>query len=432
MVHIPAWPKVSLWSLEKKHNLEHMHKLLSKLGDPHKNLPRTIHIAGTNGKGSSQAFLKSVFTAAGFKVHSYTSPHLIEFNERIDLAGKLISDDHLFELLDRVKYASDSLGIQPSFFEGTTVAAFLAFAEVEADVLILETGIGGRLDPTNVIENPIATLITPISYDHMEYLGGTLAKIASEKAGIIKPGTPCVVSAQTEEVYDIIVDKCEKIGAPCFCFEYDYGVNLLSDGFEYLSQKYRLKFPLPSLHGNHQILNAAGAIATIMMVNDEFKITSRQIVDGLLSAKWPGRIQKIEPAAYSHLAGNNIRIYIDGAHNAAGAQVLADWVQTCLSEPVYMILGMTKNRNPIEFCSFFNDVIEEGRAVAVTSEPSSYVASVLAPLASRSDIPFKSSNSLEEAIKELAALNDKKAANIIITGSLFLTADFLKLLMKES
>lgn len=431
MVHIPTWPKVSLWSSEKKHNLDHMHRLLSKLGDPHKHLPKTIHIAGTNGKGSSQAFLKSIFTSAGLKVHSYTSPHLSEFNERINLAGNIISDDHLSQLLGKVKYASDSLGVEPSFFEGTTAAAFLAFAEVAADVLILETGVGGRLDPTNVLDDPIATLITPISYDHMEYLGGTLASIASEKAGIIKPGVPCIVSAQTEEVYDIITSKCEEMGAPCFCFEYDYGVNLLPDGFEYLSQKYRLSFPRPSLLGDHQILNAAGAIATVMMVNDQFKITSQQIIDGLLSTKWPGRIQKIDPAEYSHLAGSNIQVYIDGAHNTAGAKVLSDWAAN-LSEPVYMILGMTKNRDPIEFCSFFKDITQEGRAVTVSSEPSSYSGLILAPIASKIGIPFKSSNSLEEAIKELAALNGTRAANIIITGSLFLTADFLKLTVNKN
>jgi dihydrofolate synthase/folylpolyglutamate synthase len=428
MVHILNWPKVSLWHQKREYNLDTMHSILSKLGDPHKLLPKTIHIAGTNGKGSSQAFLKSIFTCAGLKVHTYTSPHLIHFNERINLAGNDISDDHLFELLDRVRYASDSLGINPNPFEGLTAAAFLAFSEVPADILILETGLGGRYDATNVIEKPIATLITPISYDHTEYLGGSLSSIAGEKAGIMKTGVPCIVSAQLQEVYDVIEANSREMQSPCFCFEYDYGINLLPDGFEYLSQKYQLLFPRPSLIGDHQILNAASSIATIMMVNDQFKITGSQIAEGLIKAKWLGRIQKIQLEDYPEIAkDNNIDIYLDGAHNEAGAKALSDWVKTYLKKPVYMVLGMTKNRNPVEFYSFFKDLVEEGRSVEVLSEPLSHTGLSIELAMIKNDLPFKSSNSLEDAIKELIDLNQNKQGSIVITGSLFLIADFLKL-----
>lgn len=428
MITIPDWPKVALWQGKREHNLNNMYKILDSLGNPEKKLPKTIHIAGTNGKGSSQAFLKSIFTAAGFKVHSYTSPHLVYFNERINLSGDCIGDDHLNELLARVKFSCEKLSIEPTFFEGTTAAALLAFSETLADILILETGIGGRVDPTNAIEEPIITLITPISYDHMEFLGGTIESIAQEKAGIIKTGVPCIISAQDKKVYDILLAKCEEFGAPSFCYEYDYGINILANEFDYLSQKYHLRFPKPSLLGDHQILNAAGAIATIMMVNDQFKITAEQITIGITNTVWPGRIQKIDPATYSHLAAENIQIYLDGAHNNGGAEVLANWMMQYLSEPTYLVIGMTRGRDPVSFCNFFRSIIKEGRTVTVKSEASAHSATYLAQEASKTGVVFKESDSLQAAIGELAALSVNQPVNIVIAGSLFLVADFLKLL----
>ena len=222
MVNLPSWPPVAIWQKEKRSDLELAKTLLAALGSPHKKLPPTIHIAGTNGKGSTVAILKSIFETAGYKVHSYTSPHLLEFNERINLAGKNISDHHLFELLEQVRIKAEELNLEPGFFEGTTIAAFLAFASISADILILETGLGGRLDCTNVIESPILTIITPISFDHMEHLGNSLTKIAIEKAGIIKTGVPCVIGPQNDEVYKTLFDKCEELNSPAFAYEYDY------------------------------------------------------------------------------------------------------------------------------------------------------------------------------------------------------------------
>ena len=456
MLNLPHWPKVPIYGQPKQPDLKTARTLLNALGNPHKKLPPTIHIAGTNGKGSTAAMLKSIFEAAGYIVHTYTSPHLLEFNERINLAGQNISDHHLFELLETVRTAAEPLGIEPSFFEGITIAAFLAFSQKPADLLILETGMGGRLDCTNVTPNPLLTIITPISFDHMGSLGNSLFEIATEKAGIIKPGVPCVISAQNKEVYELLLAKCEQWDSPAFCYEYDYVIEETNDQLMYRSQKYSLTLPRLSLLGKHQYINASAVIAAVMLINgmtrqpqgvedrrgnpirheipavallprddgaalanDVFKISNEDIAYGLQNAKWPGRIEKFAYKKYP-----NLNIYLDGAHNEAGAKALAYWAEENFKEPVYLIVGMTKNRNVESFCRHFQNIALEGRAVKVLSEPSSYHPDVITS-AAKAYVPFKSSESLEEALGDLNSLT---AANIIITGSLFLISDFYKLL----
>jgi dihydrofolate synthase/folylpolyglutamate synthase len=230
MVSMPHWPAL----LKTHHNrvdLEKMRILMRELGNPHLKLPQIIHIAGTNGKGSTCAYLKAIFENAGYRVHVYTSPHLLQFNERIVLNGTPIFDDYLFEICERVRNIVEKHNLIHSFFEATTAAAFIAFSEVPADILIMETGLGGRLDATNIIENPLATIITPISYDHMEYLGPTLPIIAAEKAGIIKPKAPCIISAQTKEVFDILLNKCNEMGVESIAYGYDYMISKEKDEF---------------------------------------------------------------------------------------------------------------------------------------------------------------------------------------------------------
>lgn len=429
MVSLPNWPRLPIWQKEKKNDLEIMQTLLDAIGSPHKKLPPTIHVAGTNGKGSTVAMLRSVFEVAGYRVHSYTSPHLIEFNERINLAGKNISDYQLFELLDRVKLKSEELNLEPSFFEGTTLAAFLAFESIDADLLILETGMGGRIDPTNVIEKPILTIITTISLDHMAHLGSSLVEIAREKAGIIKEGVPCIIGAQKDEVYDILIDRCNKLNSPAFCYEYDYAIEESNGSLMYHSKKYSLTIPYPLfLLGQHQYLNASSVIAAIMLMNDKFKIQGEKISAGIASAKWPGRIEKIDSEKYSHLISHNISIYLDGAHNEGGACVLSSWIRDYIKKPVYIILGMTNNRNIESFCRYFQGLIVEGRAVKVLSEPSSYDPDVIAKKSKNCNVDIKPSDSLSSAIKEISELNMNKESVVIITGSLFLVSDFYKLL----
>lgn len=424
---MPHFP-VPTWKNNIKYNLENITSLLKALGNPHLRLPPVVHIAGTNGKGSSSAMLKSIFTLAGYKVHCYTSPHLLEFNERIVVAGEKISDNELWKVCEQVRVASEKFNIEPSFFEGTTAAAFLAFAETKADILILETGMGGRLDATNAIENPLITLITPISYDHMHVLGNTLPLIALEKAGIMKCGVPCVISAQTSEVYETLFAKAEELEVPNFCYEYDFGIKKTDKGFIYSSHNFTYEFPTPSLLGDHQLINAASVIALISLINKQFNINNEIIAKGLQNTVWSARIEKIDPRKYSKLIGDNVQIWVDGAHNNSGAQVLTTWIRDNLKSPIYLILGMTKNRDAQEFCSYFKDLTIKGYGVKVLSEASSYNAETIKLQASRTGIDFTASESLEEAITDIKEINGDNKANIIITGSLLLAADFYKLL----
>jgi dihydrofolate synthase / folylpolyglutamate synthase len=427
MANIPSWPAIPLWKIPKKQTLDNSLKILSELGNPQENLPLTIHIAGTNGKGSTLAMLKSIFNQAGYSTHSYTSPHLVEFNERIELCGKAISDSYLKEVLQQAKNASDRLKITPTFFEGITIAAFIAFSQTPADILLLETGLGGRIDCTNVINSPAITIITTISYDHMEYLGNTLEKIATEKAGIIKQNVPCIIGLQTPEIYNLLIDKCNQMQSSSFCYEYDFISEKTNNGFKYRSKNIEIELPMPSLKGDHQILNASMAIAAITLLNNKFKINNEQIKQGLKNTKWSGRLQHIHQDRIKNIVGANIEIYIDGAHNESGAAALSQWIKNNISTPVYMILGMTKNRDISKFCSYFQNIVSHGVAVNVESEPSSYSASIIAQKANNSGISFVEADSLIEALLYVRSRSNGHEATIIITGSLFLMSDFFKL-----
>ena len=440
MVFMPHWP-IPHKITPTRVDLAPMLALMERLGNPHLKLPPVIHVAGTNGKGSSVAYLRAIFEAAGYKVHSYTSPHLLEFNERIVLAGEKIFDNQLFEMLERVrfvvaerhpgldpgshevpdilqaKFQNDDTLLDPTFFEATTAAAFLAFSEMPADILLLETGLGGRLDATNIVPNPLLTILTPISYDHMPMLGPTLPIIAAEKACIIKRGIPCVISAQIEEVMDVFLSKCEEMGAEAIAYGYDFAQEKNGDSMEVSSLHHGSNhYPIPSLPGDHQILNATTIVAACDLLKAHFNITYEHICTGLRKVEWPGRLQKVK------WNGKSQHIWLDGAHNTGAAQVLAIWMRENLKPPISMILGITKNRDALAFASFFKGIVERIYCVRVYSEPSSYSAEKLAELVGPSGIEAVACDDLEEAINE--ALSKGEA---VVTGSLFLVADVLKL-----
>ena len=402
---MPHWP-IPHKITPTRVDLSHMLALMEALGNPHLKLPPVIHVAGTNGKGSTVAYLKAIVEAAGKKVHAYTSPHLLEFNERIVLAGEKIFDEHLFELCERVRLvALDDI----TFFEATTAAAFLAFAETPADILLLETGLGGRLDATNIIPKPLLTIITPISYDHMPMLGPTLPIIACEKAGIIKPDAPCIISAQADGVMDIFLDRCEEVGVESRAYGYDFAVDKEEDKMVIrIAPNIMTLYPLPALLGDHQLLNAA----TVVMACERLGIDYEHICEGLRNVMWPGRLQRI-----------NDFIWIDGAHNSGAAQVLAIWMNENLSKPVSLILGMTKNRDALAFASFFKGIVDNIYCIRVLSEPSSYSADKLAELVTPSGIEAIACDSLDEALER--AMQGSK--EVVVTGSLFLVADMLKI-----
>jgi dihydrofolate synthase/folylpolyglutamate synthase len=263
----------------------------------------------------------------------------------------------------------------------------------------------------------------------MEHLGNSLTKIATEKAGIIKKGVPCVIGPQTDEVYKILFDKCNGLNSSAFAYEYDYIIEEKDDDLIYHSKKYSLVIPRPLfLLGKHQYLNVSSTIAGITLINDRLMISGKNIATGIAEAKWPGRIEKIDAEKYSHLASRNVQIYLDGAHNEAGAKVLASWIKEQFNEPVYLIIGMTRNREVEKFCQHFHDLVIEGRAVKILSEPSSYVPDTIVQKSQKYNINLRSSDSLNSAVKELAQLSTQKESTIVITGSLFLLSDFYKLL----
>lgn len=437
-MRMPPWPAVPMWNNKFKHGSQMMESMLAKLGSPQNKLPPVIHIAGTNGKGSSLAMLKSIYEAAGYKVSAYSSPHLVDFNERIYLAGSYISDEYIYDLINRCKQVADELGYQPGFFEGTTLMAFLAFAETPADIVILETGMGGRLDCTNVVAKPIATLITTIGLDHTEYLGDTIEAIAKEKAGIMKSACPCIIGPQQNTVYDTLFAIAEQKDVETIAYEYDYGIAFDEEDanhFRFLhnGSTQHITLPIPSLQGDHQLLNASAVVATILAVNNHLPVTIESIRDGLAQTKWPGRIEKIAHEKKKAFLSDCINLYLDGAHNDAGALVLGNWLSK-QNTPTILILGMTKNRDPNSFVKNLNYNFLEGLTVTVESEPSSFESANLAQKINCTENNFKHLYTIEEALKcvEINYNIGKYGSgpiNVIVTGSLFLVADCYKLML---
>lgn len=306
--------------------------LLAALGNPHEKLPPTIHVAGTNGKGSTLAFLRAMLESAGHKVHAYTSPHLLTFNERIVLAGEIISDPDLETLLDEVWQVAHTMEL--TFFEVTTAMAFLAFSRTKADVLLLETGMGGRLDCTNIIKHPIATAITRISYDHMDFLGNTLPQIAAEKAGIMKASVPCIIAPQKDMdlVAPVFIEHATKVGSPLFLHGRDWhGAGSLT----------------LSLSGAHQQENAATALEIAKHI-----APLQTNPEGLQKTTWPARLEKIMAGCVFAALPAGSELWFDAAHNDSGAESLANWLKTKKQHtalPVHLVLGMGADKDANAF-----------------------------------------------------------------------------------
>ncbi|OYX04063.1 MAG: hypothetical protein B7Z05_08885 [Thiotrichales bacterium 32-46-8] len=343
--------------------------------------------------------MRSILQAAGLRVHTYTSPHLVSFNERIGILGCDIEDNFLYEVLEECRLASEKLAVPVTFFEGTTAAAFLAFSKVEADVIILEVGMGGRLDATNVIKNPIMSIITSISLDHTDFLGDNVVKIAYEKAGIIKPNCPCVISQQYEEVMDLLHEISEQNNSPCYSFEYDW----IIDSNTYESQDRVIKLPKLSLLGVHQYLNAGNAITAAINLQI-FNITDEHIIKGLSNAVWPARLQKLNDGKIVRMLPKTWQIWVDGAHNESGAHALSVWLQTQEVMPTYMIFGMTKGRDCNNFLESFTGRIKHLMGVLIEAEPSSYNAEFIRAKGSEMGIASSAADSIEDAIEMILAI----------------------------
>ena len=317
-------------------SLGRLQRLLAALGHPERRLPPVVHVAGTNGKGSTCAFLRAIAEAAGQRAHVYTSPHLVHFHERIRLAGRLVGEPLLAATLAEVEAANAEAPI--TIFEMITAVGLLLFSRVPADLLILEVGLGGRFDATNVIERPVATAITSLSMDHMEFLGDTLGKIAFEKAGILKPGVACATGRQAQEALDVLQAVAAETGAPLLARDRDWEVAATATGMTYREATTRLDLPPPALLGAHQMENAGIAIAALRAWRPAW-LTDAAIAAGVAGAEWPGRLQRLR----GHLAARlpaDWELWLDGGHNAGGGAALAAQIGAWRDRPLHLVIGM--------------------------------------------------------------------------------------------
>lgn len=409
-----------------------MERLLAKLGNPQKALPPVVHIAGTNGKGSVTAYLKAILEAAGRRVHVYTSPHLVRFHERIELAGidgvtRPIAEEDLVDVLTRTQAVND--GDDITQFEITTAAAFLAFAEHAADIVLLEVGLGGRLDATNVVDHPALTVITPISLDHAEKLGSTIEAIAGEKAGILKRGVTSVVSQQEDGVHEVIRRRAGELSAPLVVWGQDFDAYEQRGRLVVQKAAELLDLPLPSLFGSHQIINAGTAVAAALELGD-FGVDEQAIEKGLVTVRWPARMQRIDAGPLPSLLKPGAELWLDGGHNpAAGsfiAQSLAD-IEERAPKPLYLVVGMLGLKDAAGFLAPFRGLARLVVSVPIPgSHEAPFAPEALADQARSVSLTAEASSSVEAALKRIDAL-DPGPKRILITGSLYLAGHVLAL-----
>jgi dihydrofolate synthase / folylpolyglutamate synthase len=406
-------------------SLDRMERILPKIGDPHRRLPPTIHVAGTNGKGSTIAFMRAMLEAAGMRVHVYTSPHLVRFHERIRLAGKLVNEDQLVDAFRRCEAANGDESI--TVFEMTTAAALLLFAEHPADVLLLEVGLGGRFDATNVIHRPAASVITPVSLDHMEYLGDNVPKIALEKAGILKRGAPAIFASQSVEGSAVLEAEARRIRTgELMIGDQDFQCFEENGRLIYQDTRGLLDLPLPRLPGRHQHLNAGTAIATLRTVfSDTF--STEAISKGLLTVDWPARLQRLHGHVL-RMAPKGAEVWLDGGHNLDGGRVLsaamAD-LEDKQSRPLVMIVGMLATKDSTAFLGSFRDLAQGVYAIGINGQDAARPAADVAVMAQKSGLKAEVADSLADA---LAKIDDRIwgiAPRILITGSLYLAGEVL-------
>jgi dihydrofolate synthase/folylpolyglutamate synthase len=397
-------------------SLGRLERLLAALGDPHLALPPVLHVAGTNGKGSTCAMLRAIAEAAGLRVHVYTSPHLVRFHERIRLAGRLVEEDALAAALDECERVNAGLPI--TVFEITTAAAFLLFARTPADLLVLEVGLGGRLDATNVIPRPAATAIASISMDHMDFLGETLAAIAAEKAGIMKPGIPCVAAPARPEVRAVFEAAAARSGASLRLAGRDWRCDATPDGLRYADADDAFALPLPALPGPHQAENAGLAIAALRAWRPRW-LTRGAIADGLRAATWPARMQRLSGRLAAALPPG-FELWLDGGHNAGAGQAIAAHLATWSDRPRHLVVGMKKGKASAEFLDPLVPLADTLQAVA---EPGQHLAMPVEDIVAASGGVARAAGTVADA---LAALRDAQPGRVLVCGSLYLAGEVLK------
>jgi dihydrofolate synthase / folylpolyglutamate synthase len=407
--------------------LDRIERLLDALGDPHRRLPPLIHVAGTNGKGSTCAFLRAMLEAAGQRVHVYTSPHLVSFHERIRLAGRLVDEERLAEAFARAEAANGGAPI--TVFEITTAAAFLLFAEEPADALILEVGLGGRFDTTNVIERPAASIITTISFDHKEFLGDTIAKIAWSKAGIIKRGAPAVIGPQPDDAMAVFEAEAAGVGAQLLVHGRDFLAHEEHGRLVYQDDNGLLDLPMPRLAGRHQVANAAGAIAGLRAAFPALA-TPRAIGEGLSSVDWPARMQRLSGDLARHAPAGS-ELWLDGGHNPDGGRAIAAAfaeMEERSPKPMLMIVGMLATKETDLFLACFKGLARAIYAVTIPGQDhAARTAESIATTARGLAFPAATAGDLVETLAFIARQDWPTPPRILITGSLYLAGEALRL-----
>ena len=397
--------------------LDRVWRLLAALDNPQDRLPPVIHIAGTNGKGSTQAMIRAGLEGAGKSVHAYTSPHLARFHERIRLAGELITEAHLTEVLDEC-YAKNG-GENITYFEITTCAALQAFARTPADYTLLEVGLGGRLDATNVIEKPALSVITPVSIDHEQFLGNTLAKIAGEKAGIIKRGVPVVVGPQEDEAMEVIEDVAARLGAPLIAHGQHWHVYEERGRLIFQDEAGLLDLPMPALIGAHQVQNAGMALAALRHLGaDEVACEA-----AMARAEWPARMQRLKTGPLVDAAAG-AELWLDGGHNAAAGHALADVLAGLPKRPTHLICGMLNTKDVTGYMAPLAPHVESLTAISIPGEAATLSAEETEAAAQSVGI---TATRAEDALSALQAIIAKDpSARVLICGSLYLAGHILR------
>lgn len=396
-------------------SLDRLQRLLAQLGDPERRLPPIIHVAGTNGKGSTCAMLRAMAEAAGLRAHVYTSPHLVRFNERFRIAGRLVSDQALADTLETIEQTNAGAAI--TVFEVITAAAFHLFAATPADLCILEVGLGGRGDATNVIDNPAASAITSISLDHLDLLGDTLAAIAAEKAGIIKPGIPVVTGAQPPTALATLRDAALRAGSPFLARGEAWHIAPHPAGFRFTDPAGVIDVPSPALPGPHQIDNAGIAIATIRAALGP--ALPQTAYAGLAQADWPARLQRLHGPLASHLPPG-WELWLDGGHNPGAGVVLAEHLQTWRDRPIHLVVGMKQAKDTAEF---LRPLIPLADTLWAVQEPGQHLALPIDAIIAASAGIARPGPDIIGAFRQLPPA---PSARVLICGSLYLAGEVLK------
>jgi dihydrofolate synthase/folylpolyglutamate synthase len=398
--------------------LDRMWRLLAALDNPQDRLPPVIHIAGTNGKGSTLATIRAGLEATGARVHAYTSPHLARFHERIRIAGDLINEDHLARVLDRCEAAN--AGAPITYFEITTCAALLAMAETPADWCLIEVGLGGRLDATNVIDRPRLTVITPVDLDHQQYLGDTVPEIAFEKAGILKRGTPCVVAPQSDAALGVIEDRAARTGAPLMAAGQHWHVGAEHGRLIFQDDTGLLDLPLPRLPGPHQIVNAGTSLAALRHLGADEAACEAAVT----RAEWPARMQRLPSGRVADWA-RGCELWLDGGHNPAAGRAVADTLATLPPRPTHLVCGMLRTKDAEGYLRPLVDRADSLTALAIPGETATLTAAETAEAGQRAGFSrIARAPSLEIALTDLAAAHP--GARVLICGSLYLAGHVLR------